>query len=194
MTFDSRRPVAGLTRRELVRRATAAGVLLTLPGSLLGCAFGSDRRSPSGLESVGAGRAGLLPPDGRPIVADLQLPSGKRWAPELLYTRGPEPGFVGWATDDGVDGAFELARRLAEPHRSTGLWPCLWDSTEGPAYYCINRPGVDAVDAAKARSVLAKRWTMDPPRASWVAPLGRRFPGLADPTARPSRAFDPFGL
>ena len=180
-----------LTRQEFVSRGVLVGVLAAVPGSaalIARLSEGGDH----GVEVLHAAQPGRLPLDGRPQVAGINLPPGRRWAPSGGYNSRPHRN-VAWLTDDGVDDAFDLARRLAEKFPSTGLWPVLWlYAGETPAYYSDRAVPFGAVDARKARGVLAEEWLRRPLKASWRAPLGRDFPGLAD-SGRPGKGFDPFG-
>jgi Domain of unknown function (DUF4253) len=176
-----------LTRRDLIERAAAYGLSIGLAGALAGCGGGGGRAK----QLPRATRAGALPEDGRPRVAGISLPRGRRWAPD---TYAPHAD-VGWCTDAGVDGGFELARRLASAFPQTGLWPCLWDDAlEGPAYYFGGPTAPErAIDPRKAQPALAARWSRPPPRPHSVSPFGRHFPGLAKPTGRTRPGFDRFG-
>lgn len=134
----------------------------------------------------------MLPENGRPVLAGIHLPSGRRWAPD---TFGEPQADAAWCTDAGFDGAFDLAHRLAAAFPETGLWPCIWDYPEDPAYYFNGPVGpVEAIDARKAAGALAERWSKPPPRPGSVSPFGERFPGLAKPTVQGPGKFDPFGL
>src|SRR5919109_1859585 len=182
------------TRSQFLRRGVVAAAAFALPNALAGCELGgADSR-----EDPWATRPGELPPDGHPIVAGHVLPAGRGWRPGPPFDRwvpakGRKPVF--WCTNAGVDGAFDLARELAAGYSQTGLWPCLWlFPTDGPDGYCDRPARIAAIDAGKARGVLAEQWRRHPPERSWVAPLDPSFPGLAEPTGPPRPGFDPFGL
>ena len=184
---------ASLTRRGLLRRAAAAGALLALPGPLVSCGESGEEIR----ERAPAPRPGTLPGDGSVSVAGVALPPGRGWAPpprrfaEWSPARGREAAF--WCTDAEFEGGFDLARRLAKVFPRTGLWPCLWLWTgEPPASYCGFPEPIAAVDAGKTRRELARQWRFRPARASWVAPLGPGFPGLAEPTGPAPAEWDPF--
>jgi hypothetical protein len=132
-----------------------------------------------------------VPASRRPRIGSLALPAGRPWVPEETY--GPLPRRpVGWVTDDGTRDAFSLSKTLASLFPETGLWPCLWLDPDRPANYCSPIPRPAHVDAARTEAILRAQWERDPPEASWVAPLGTGFPGLADATTSAPRPFDAF--
>lgn len=181
-----------MTRGQLVRWTAAAGAALAVPTALVEIAQRHDGPRPRRRPRT----PGPLPPDGRPTVAGLTLPPGTRRRPRDLYPpdgpAAPQPPFAFWATERGHERAFELATLLAMAFPRTGLWPCLWLHWDEPEGYCGLRPMKAAIDARKARAVLAREWARHPPRLSTVAPFGRRFPGLAPRADRRDGSFEPF--
>jgi hypothetical protein len=176
-----------LTRRELLRRAAAAGSVLALPALLTACEAAHGGREPW----FRAAKPGEVPNSRRPQVASIALPPGRSWVPEETY--GPLPKRpVAWATDEGGSDVFSLARDLAGVFPQTGLWPCLWLDPDRPASYCSPLPRPAAIAASRTEAILRDQWQRHPPKASWVAPLGPGFPGLADATTARPEAFDAF--
>jgi hypothetical protein len=124
----------------------------------------------------------------QPRAAPKSVPS---WVPEETY--GPLPDRpVAWVTDEGRNDAFSLARDLAAAFPKTGLWPCLWLDPDRPAAYCSTLPRLAAIDASRTEAILREQWQRHPPKASWVAPLGSGFPGLAEATTSRPEPFDAF--
>jgi hypothetical protein len=176
-----------LTRREFLRLAAAAGSTLALPTFLTAC----DSAHGGGEQWFRAAKPGAVPISRRPQVGSVALPAGRRWVPEETY--GPLPTRpVAWVTDEGWNDAFSVARELVTAFPETGLWPCLWLDPDRPASYCSPLPRPTAIDAARTETILRGQWQRRPPQAAWVAPLGTRWPGLAQATTARPEPFDAF--
>jgi Domain of unknown function (DUF4253) len=178
--------MTGLTRRELLRLAAAAGATLALPTVLTGCDSGEGDQ-----QWFRAATPGEVPTAHRPRLGSVALPAGRAWVPEETY--GPllrRP--VAWATDEGTEDAFVLARKLMRIFPDTGLWPCLWLDPERPASYCSSDLRLATIEASRTEAILRAEWQSDPPQWEWVAPLGTDFPGLAEKTTAQPEAFEAF--
>lgn len=132
-----------------------------------------------------ARRSGALPRDGKPTVAGVELPRGRRQ---------PSPAAAYWASDAVVDDAVELASRFAAAFADTGLWPLLWSWPEDPAAYFHGHGDADAIAAANAEELMRAAWESWPPNPEATAPFGHAFPGLAAAGAPPTGSSDPFGI
>jgi hypothetical protein len=176
-----------LTRRELLRLAAASGSLLALPPFFRGCRTAHAHHE----QWFQAARPGAVPTARRPHLGFLTLPAGRAWVPEETYGQLPRQP-VGWVTDAGRRDAFSVAKTLAGLFPQTGLWPCLWLDPDRPASYCSPIPRPAQVEAARAEVILRTQWERHRPEASWVAPLGTAFPGLADRTTSEPTSFDAF--
>jgi hypothetical protein len=163
------------------------GALLALPGSAALIAR-LTRDNPAPLVGFRA-LPGELPQDGRPHVAGIRLPLGRRWAP----LEAEPSDVVAWGTDEGVEGIFELASQLAYAFSETGLWPVLWLDPDRAASYCGTPGRMSAVDAAKTERVLADEWSRRLSGSDAAEPFRSRFPGLARSTSAHS-VVDPFRL
>jgi len=176
-----------LTRREFLRLAAAAGSTLALPAVLTACDSAHGARAPW----FRAAKRGEVPTARHPQVGSVALPAGRAWVPEETFGP-PLTRPVAWVTDEGLGDAFSLARELVTAFPKTGLWPCLWLDPDRPASYCSPVPRVTAIDAARTEAILREHWERQPPKASWVAPLGSGWPGLAEATTARPEPFDAF--
>lgn len=163
---------------------------MALPGSaaLIAQLMSADEAPPSAPGLLAA--PGELPADGRPQVAGISLPPGRRWAPEGT----PAGQLVGWCTDEVIDGAPQLAWRLAAAYRDTGLWPILWLDSQHPSIWCYLPGRTAAVDVRKAEEALSEAWSRLRGPSPATEPYGARFPGLTRHTGRISRGVGPFRL
>jgi hypothetical protein len=132
---------------------------------------------------------GALPPATGGTIAGIALPAGMLYAPEPEGgSRGDGP--VIWASAAPVPNVGQLWSRLAAGFGTTGVWPLVVDAQHG-----FNGYGDYLMDLPRGRhkeavAILRKGWSDvvafdedDPDEA--VAPYGKRFPGLADPTPGP---------
>jgi len=130
---------------------------------------------------------GVLPPADGGSVAGVSLPAGRLLlVEEMAGPAGEQP--VMWISHRPVDGIATIWARLADAFTQTGLWPVIVDD-EGAAAMddrLLSYPPGAQHDAAR---ILRQGWEESMPSddeeafdADDMAPLGRRFPGLAPAT------------
>ena len=96
-----------------------------------------------------AKRAGAIPRTGRPSLAGVRLPKGRR---HPLFA----PAY--WVSDERIRGHVELAAEIAQAFSKTGVWPLLWLYDEDPEAY-MQQPGdVEPIDAVDVEALLRRRW------------------------------------
>lgn len=126
---------------------------------------------------------GTLPPTSSGQVAGLALPNGVLVSPDGDDTAPP----VIWISAAPVDRIDDVWGRLAAAFTETGLWPLILELEIEPAD--MGEMLVDQVspEGEGARAILGRWWSEsvgdgDEFDRETMAPLGRRFPGLAEPT------------
>jgi hypothetical protein len=134
-----------------------------------------------------ASRRGGLPPETGGSIGGVDLPDG------TLYSPTPEGGSRGdgaviWASNAPVPGVGQVWARLAAAFPETGVWPVVIDAAYGFDGFHDYLMDVPRGRHAEVVSILRKGWNgsvedfdEDEPLEN-VAPFGRAFPGLADPT------------
>jgi predicted DNA-binding WGR domain protein len=127
--------------------------------------------------------AGTLPqPDGARL-ADTTLPSGVLISPD----GDPDQPPVIWISRKPVERLDEVWRALARGFSQTGLWPLIMELEIEPEDMTDTFMESGGGEGGNARTVLARWWSegleLDEEfDKSTYAPLGRRFPGLAQAT------------
>ena len=133
-----------------------------------------------------ASKRGVLPPASGGTIAGVPLPDGTLFAPEPEGgSRGEGP--VIWASERPVADVGRTWAQLAAAFPETGVWPFVIDASygfRGFDDYLMDAPRGRHTDVV---AVLRKGWNGsvefdedDPDEA--IAPFGKQFPGLADPT------------
>ena len=134
---------------------------------------------------------GTLPPVSGGAIGEVSLPEG------ILYAPGPEGGSRGdapvlWVSQSPVPDIGQVWSRLAVSFAETGLWPFVVDATYGVPEFDDYLVDIPRGRHAEVLAILRKGWNNsvgfdeDFPDEQ-LAPFGKQFPGLADPTpgARP---------
>ena len=134
-----------------------------------------------------ASKRGALPPTTGGTIAGIALPNGRLYAPEPSGgSRGDSP--VIWASDQPVAKVGETWSRLAAAFPGTGIWPVVIDASYGFSGFDGYLMDVPRGRHTEVLAILRKGWSEsvtfdeedDDPEE--IAPFGRSFPGLADPT------------
>jgi hypothetical protein len=136
-----------------------------------------------------AAMRGELPPARGGTIAGIALPDGVLYAPEPEGgSRGDAP--VIWASTAPVPQVSQLWSRLAAAFGDTGIWPLVVDADHGFTGYDNYLMDTPRGRHKEAVAVLRKGWNDvvgydedDPDEA--IAPFGRQFPGLTEPTPGP---------
>lgn len=151
-------------------------------------ARGTSLREPAAALAAGpplyvAAAPGALPPAIGAQVAGIALPDGVLVSQDGDDTAPP----VIWISARPVERIEDQWRRLAAAFADTGLWPLIMELEVEPAG--MGEMLVDQVspEGGGAQAILGRWWSEsvgdgDEFDREGVAPLGRRFPGLADPT------------
>lgn len=132
-----------------------------------------------------ASKRGTLPPASGSI-AGVTLPEA------ILYAPMPEGGSRGdhpviWASVTPVANVHEIWSRLVGEFAETGVWPFIIDATYGFKGFGDYLMDVPRGRLTEALAILRKGWNEivsfdeDYPDEQ-IAPFGKQFPGLADPT------------
>jgi hypothetical protein len=136
-----------------------------------------------------AATRGVLPPARGGTIAGIPLPDGELYAPEPDGgSRGDGP--VIWASTAPVPKVGQLWSRLAAAFADTGVWPLVVDAQYGFTGYQDYLMDFPRGRHKEAVAVLRKGWSDlvefddDYPDDS-IAPFGKPFPGLAQPTPGP---------
>jgi hypothetical protein len=134
-----------------------------------------------------AARRGTLPPEYGGVVAGVPLPDG------LVYEPEPEGGSRGegpvlWVSEQPVRDVPTVWSRLAAGFPETGIWPFVIDDSfefRGFDDYLMDMPRGRHKEVL---TILRRGWSdmvefdEDDDAGEEIAPFGRVFPGLADPT------------
>jgi len=154
-----------------------------------GSALGDD--APSGATEQDpvlfrAAKRGTLPPEGGATIAGVSLPGGDLYAPMPEGgSRGEDP--VIWASSAPVANVAQVWSRLAAAFPETGLWPFVIDASYGFRGFDEYLMDLPRGRHTEVLAILRKGWNgmvafdEDYPLDE-IAPFGKQFPGLADPT------------
>ena len=136
-----------------------------------------------------AATRGELPPARGGTIAGIALPDGVLYVPEPDGgSRGDGP--VIWASTAPVPKVGQLWSRLAAAFEDTGIWPLVVDAQYGFNGYQDYLMDFPRGRHKEAVAVLRKGWSdlvefdEDYPDEN-IAPFGKAFPGLAQPTPGP---------
>ena len=136
-----------------------------------------------------AAQPGALPPATSGAIAGISLPDGVLYAPEPEGgSRGDGP--VIWASSAPIPTVGQLWSRLAAAFEDTGVWPLVVDAQHGFNGYDDYLVDLPRGRHKEAVAVLRKGWSDaveydDDNPDETVAPFGKAFPGLCDPTPGP---------
>lgn len=133
-----------------------------------------------------ASRRGTLPPATGGTIAGVPLPDG------ILYAPLPEGGSRGedpliWASEQPVAHVSQVWSRLAAAFPETGIWPFVIDASYGFRGFDDYLMDVPRGRHTEVSAILRRGWNdmvgsdEDYPDEE-IAPFGKQFPGLADPT------------
>jgi hypothetical protein len=133
-----------------------------------------------------AQQRGTLPPEAGGMIAGVSLPDGDLYAPTPEGgSRGEDP--VIWASAGPVPNVATTWSRLAAAFPKTGIWPFVIDAS-----YDFNGFDDYLMDLPRGRhtevvAILRKAWNGmvsydEDYDLDEIAPFGKTFPGLADPT------------
>ncbi len=158
---------------------------LTLPdGTTVGDdAAGDPERDPTRFRSP---RRGTLPPERGGTMAGIQLPDGALHAPEPEGgSRGEDP--VIWASERPVPKVAQVWARLAAAFPDTGIWPFVIDDAYGFSGFEGYLMDLPRGRHTEVLTILRRGWNDqfaydDELPDESLAPFGKTFPGLADPT------------
>lgn len=126
-----------------------------------------------------ARRLGKLPRTGRPNIAGVQLPFGRR-----------ANGISVWETSRSAADAVGLASKLAGAFPRTGLWPVLWSFPDEPSSYMDGPDGESEIPGINVQRSLRTLWQR-------YSRQGPPFSGSFDRLARASqqhRFRNPFSI
>jgi hypothetical protein len=142
-----------------------------------------------------APRRGSLPPPTGGSIAGIALPAGMLFAPMPEGgSRGEQP--VIWASERPVDKVGAMWPRLAAAFGETGIWPFVIDATYGFDGFHEYLMDIPRGRHTEVLAILRKGWNGtvnfdEDYSLDEIAPFGRQFPGLADPTpGDPARSVD----
>jgi predicted DNA-binding WGR domain protein len=133
-----------------------------------------------------AARRGTLPPPTGGSVGGVPIPDGTLYAPiPEGGSRGDAP--VIWASDAPVPNVGPVWARLAAQFPETGIWPFVIDADYGFHGFDDYLMDLPRGRHAEVATILRKGWSDlvsfdDEGPDEELAPFGRQFPGLADPT------------
>jgi predicted DNA-binding WGR domain protein len=133
-----------------------------------------------------AAKRGTLPPEIGGSIAGVSLPDG------LVYEPEPQGGSRGevaviWASEDVVPNVAQAWSQLAAAFPDTGVWPFVIDSTYGFSGFDDYVVDVPRGRHTEVLTILRRGWIGsfgddDEFAGDELAPFGKAFPGLADPT------------
>jgi hypothetical protein len=160
---------------------------LDLPEGALGSfsdATGSGPEAGPGIYSSTV--LGVLPTADGGSVAGVRIPPGRlATIEEMTGPAGEQP--VLWMSNEPIAGIAELWTRLADAFADTGLWPLIIEE-EGATAIDDRLFAYKPAEPRSAAAILADCWEQTLPEeddefdADALAPLGKRFPGLAPST------------
>lgn len=133
-----------------------------------------------------ASKRGSLPATTGATIADVPLPDGVPYSPiPEGGSRGEDP--VIWASAAPVPDVGRIWSQLAAEFPETGVWPFVIDATYGFSGFGDYLMDVPRGRHTEVLAILRKGWNEvvgydeDYPLEE-IAPFGKQFPGLADPT------------
>lgn len=136
-----------------------------------------------------AAKRGALPPEIGGSIAGIPLPDGLEFEPQPEGgSRGEEP--VLWASEQPVPNVDQIWSRLAAAFADTGIWPFLIDESVGLAGFDDRLVDLPRGRHTEVLTILRRGWSentgFDAEDEAEIrrelAPFGKVFPGLADPT------------
>ena len=127
-----------------------------------------------------AARSGELPKRGKPELAGVDLPAGKRV---------PRAFAAYWATNEPVSDIKDTLQRLRAVFPETGLWPLVWRHPENPDAYMGGHGDIDGISNVDVLEVMRAGWQLI--TTGGPLPPFTDFPGLAP---APADVFDQSGL